>query len=158
MCRYLAHESSSFTIKDFGNCYIHHDDSMALRYSAIKLYHHPCGGGILWSQIKDSTSSVIECRIWWSLYNHVIWWMNGLVDIIIADNTAGQQNWCFAEIGTHRQTCYTVYLCCVNMISSCFVAKHLGKITLAAMCCLQCLVCCNTFQLMPFTKLWALLA
>ena len=28
--------------------------------------------------------------------------MNGLVDIIITDITAGQRNWCFAEIGPHR--------------------------------------------------------
>ena len=29
--------------------------------------------------------------------------MNGLIDIIMADITVGQRNWCFTEIGPHRQ-------------------------------------------------------
>ena len=71
------------------------------RYSAIKLYHHPCEGVII-GIAKRFYFRHHWVQKWQFLCNHVIWWMNGLVDIIIAEITAGQRNRCFAEIGPHK--------------------------------------------------------
>ena len=70
------------------------------QYSGIKFYRHHCEGDIIG---KGFYFRRLWVQKWQSLCNHVIWWMNALVDIIIADFTAGQRNWCFAEIGSHRK-------------------------------------------------------
>ena len=80
-CRYLAGESlvHQWTVKALGDC------CTPLWYSAIKL--------------KDSTSGVIKCRIWWSSCDHK--WM------VCRYNNCRYYCWaenrCFTEIGPCRQ-------------------------------------------------------
>ena len=78
-----------------------------LNNSAIKLYHHPFEGVIIGKGFYFRHHWVQKR---WSLRDYVIWWMNGLADIIIADITAGQRKWCFTEIGSLRKNpLYGIY-------------------------------------------------
>ena len=80
-CRYLVSRLKlplHWTAKDLGDC---DDDSTALQSifcnktlpSSLRGCHHIIIGKHHWVQK------------WRSLHDHVIWWMNGLVDIIIED-------------------------------------------------------------------------